>query len=352
MKLNLKNYLIAVSLFLISLSGCSYTPDALPLNKEQALKTATFSFDQETYPGPDNLFPIYLIKPGDTLDILFQIKSIQTTDDFKLRVGHEIAVKFYNTPEFNETQRVMPDGTIVLPFVGQLYVADKSLKAFTDELKKIYARILRDPELSVRVLNVDEAIKELKTDLHTAPRGLSRLVTVRPDGFATFPMLGDVHVAGKKIPDVNRELDSLYAKVVPGLHVDLFLEKTQGAVVFVMGEVFKAGAFEIAKPISIFEAIALAGGHRDDARLDNIIVFRRKEREIFARRVDLMGFLSAKEDREYFYVKPDDIIYVPSTKVASAGNVMKHVADILFFRGWAINVDLFENGLIKNHNNF
>ena len=337
---------------LLWLSSCVGSPRALPPKAEVAVQPATFSFDQDKYPSSNNLFPTYRIAPGDLMDILFQIKVNQSVDEFKVAIDHQVTVKFVNNPEINETQSVQPDGNITLPYIGQVRVVGKTLGQLTVELKQRYAKIFKKPELYVMVPEFSSAIKELKQDLHTATRGLSRLVTVRPDGYATFPLIGDVFVATRTIPEANQEIDGLYEKRLPGLHVDLFLEKTHGSVVYVMGEVRTAGAYPIERPISVFEAISLAGGHQVNARLDNVIVLRRDGKQVMARRVDLSAMLSAKPGAEYFYLKPDDLVYVPTTTVASMAQLMTHLQNIIWFKGWSLSGDLFTDGIldVRTHN--
>ncbi len=85
----------------------------------------------------------------------------------------------------------MPTGDIVLPYIGQVHVLGLTLNETHALLEEKYKKILLDPQLSVTVTNMDARIEQIRRDLHTAPRGLSKLVNVRPDGYATFPLVGD-----------------------------------------------------------------------------------------------------------------------------------------------------------------
>jgi len=146
---------------------------------------------------PFDVFTEYRISPGDILDVLFQIQTWVEKKNFKLGVDHLVSVSFVHSPELNVEQTVRPDGKITLPYVGEVYVVGKTIEEITRDLKKDFSTILQSPDIYVMVPEFNSAIKELKKDLHTAPRGLSRLSTVRPDGYATFPMLGDVK-SGRK----------------------------------------------------------------------------------------------------------------------------------------------------------
>ncbi len=288
---------------------------------------------------PFDLFPKYRIKPGDLLDDLYQMQTWTRKDKFKIAIDHTISVKFVHSPELNETQIIRPDGYITLPYLGEVSPVGLTVAEFMDKLKNDYYKILEDPEIYVTVPEFQRNIKELKADLHTAPRGLSRLVTVRPDGQATFAMVGHLDVANKTIPDVNKILNGLYDEMIPGLHCDLFLEKHIGSVIYVVGEVGKPGAISITKPISVIEAIALAGSHIPGAKLSSVVVARKHDDKIIATRINLKKSLNLNEESEFFFLQPDDIVYVPRTFIKTAADVMKDVASIFMFRGWGANLN-------------
>lgn len=323
-------------ILIIGLAGCYRKSVKYPPGVEAPLNRTTFSFDQGVYPSDLDLFSEYRLAPGDVLDVLFQIHSWEPSGEFKIGSGYTVSIKFLGAPELDQTQTVLPDGNIVLPYVGKYKIFDKTIEQVTSELKQVYSKILRHPEIYILVPEFQTRIKELKADLHTAPRGLSRLVTIRPDGYVTFPLIGDVFAAKRTIPELNAILNEKYDQFLPGLHVDLFLEKHSGSVVYVLGEVYKPGAYEIKKPISVVEAITLAGSFTNYAELDSIAVFRKHERKIIARVINLNDTLSVQDNADFFYLRPDDVIYVPRRKISTFAQLMAEIADILFFKGWSI----------------
>jgi polysaccharide export outer membrane protein len=333
--LQIKLQAIFVIAVVMASTGCA-THGNLPAGEEVPMEMTTFSFDQDKHPY--KVFPKYRIVPGDVLDVLFQIRTWMKKDIFKLAVDHTIVIKFIHAPELNVKQKVRPDGTITLPYLGAVYVIDRTVGEFTEELKESYKDILNIPEIAIEVPHFRSSIKELKADLHTAPRGLSRLVTVRPDGYVTFPMVGNVLVAGKTIPEVNKFLNEEYEQILPGLHCDLFLEKHAGSLVYVVGQVKKAGGYKISRPVTILEALSFAGGHMPGANLSSVFIIRKREQKMVATRVDMKNSaLSFDGDKgTFFYLKPNDIVYVPRTKINHAAEIARDVADILFFRGWNV----------------
>ena len=319
-----------------ALSGCS-NHARLPADCELPIKRTTFSFDQGTYPSDLDLFLEYRISPGDVLDVFYQINRMKKKD-FPITLYHTVSVKFVDVPNLNETQEVLPDGTIVLPYLGQVPVVGKTIAELTRELKERYSKILRDPELYVTIPDFDARIKQLRADLHTSPRGLSKLITVRPDGHVTFPLIGDHLVANKTIPEVNEIIQKKYADFLPGMKVDLFLHKQTGSVVYVLGEVMKPGPYKIIRPINCIEAITIAGGYTSKAELRSVIVFRKHEKRVIARSLNLKDLLTLKDQSSFFYLAPDDILFVPKTRIASLSELMRQIADIALFRGWSIGI--------------
>ena len=317
-------------------AGCATQGEMqLDVHEEHPLDLGTFSFDA---PGMRyDIFDEYRIQPGDVLDVLFQIQTWLKKPNFKIKVDHTVAVKFISVPELNEEQRVRPDGNISLPYIGEYYVIDKTVKELQADLERRYATELQNPELYVVIPEFQEAIKELKKDLHTAPRGLSRLATVRPDGRVTFPMVGEMDVANRTIKDVAAALNEHYDAILPGLHVDVFLEEHTGALVYLVGEVGRPGAYPIVRPISILQALALAEGFKPAARLDSVVVVRRNGESMAATRLDVKTLLGFGENQRMFYLKPDDIIVVPKLRIAQAADISEYLMQATMFRGWGVS---------------
>lgn len=306
----------------------------MPVGKEVAMERTSFSFNQNDHPY--DIFPEYRIVPGDILDVLFQIRTWTQKEQFKIAIDYTIDVKFIYAHELNESQRVRPDGKITLPYIGDVFVLGMTVDELTKELQNKYKDILNIPELYIEIPEFRSIIKELKADLHTAPRGLSRLTTVRPDGYATFPSIGDVFVAGKTIPEVSKILNEGYQQRLPDLHCDLFLEKHSGSSIYVVGQVAKPGSFEISRPITIMEALSLAGGKIPGAKLNSIFVIRRHDKTMVATRVNLENTLAFTNNSKFFFLQPNDIVYVPQTWISQAAEVARNIADMIFFRGWGL----------------
>ncbi|MBN1867495.1 polysaccharide biosynthesis/export family protein [Candidatus Sumerlaeota bacterium] len=306
--------------------------------EEIEIPKTSFSFDEDQQPF--SILKEYKMVPGDVVDVLYHINNPDISQiNFTIQVDYVISVKFVHFPDLNETQVVRPDGMISLPYLGTVYVVGLTVDQLTRKLKELYSKEMRDPEIFVQVPEYRRDIEEFKRDLHTSPRGLSRLVTVRPDGYATFAMLGDVRVAGRTVPEVSEDLNEEYPKIFPLLGVDLFLETHAGANIYVLGQVSRQGSFPVQDFATIVEALALAGGPTNKARLDSVVVYRRDENaKLLARRVDVTKMLNLKKGAMAFYLLPNDVVFVPKRAVSRLAEVTDEVADVLMFRGWGVSL--------------
>lgn len=99
-------------------------------------------------------------------------------------------------------------------------------------------------------------------------------LVVRPDGRATFPLVGDIYVARKTVDQVTKEVTEGLKKYVSNPVVTLTIEEVNSNVVYVIGGVTAPGAYTSGSPLTALRAISLAGG-RSDFGGDDIVVLRR-----------------------------------------------------------------------------
>ncbi len=126
------------------------------------------------------------------------------------------------------------------------------------------------------------------------------------------------------------------------MQADIFLHEQAGSVVYLLGEVNNPGSYKIDKPISLLQSITLAGSFTENAKLENIILFRRHEQKLIARSLNLENLLKLKDSEAFFFLKPDDIVFVPKTRIASLAQLMTQIREIAMFRGWGISGGTFE----------
>lgn len=117
----------------------------------------------------------------------------------------------------------------------------------------------------------------LQIDVWNEPT-LSRQVLVRPDGFISLPMIGDINTTKSSPPVVAKRIAeglANYMKDVPQVVVSLI--KADGNRIFVIGKVARPGTYVISSTIDVMQALALAGGLNSFAAENDILILRRDE---------------------------------------------------------------------------
>ncbi len=104
---------------------------------------------------------------------------------------------------------------------------------------------------------------------------LQRQVTVRPDGGITFPLAGDLQVAGKTPSQVQDEIASKLRRYIPAAVVTVAVAEISGYRVYVLGKVNNPGQFVVGRYLDVMQALTLAGGLTPYASESKIKVIRR-----------------------------------------------------------------------------
>lgn len=105
---------------------------------------------------------------------------------------------------------------------------------------------------------------------------LSQRVTVRPDGFITIPLVGEVLASGRTVAAIAEEIADRATKYYTDKPVvSVEVAELKSYRVYVMGEVARPGEFSPNAQITVLQAIALAGGFTRFAAPGDIIIVRR-----------------------------------------------------------------------------
>ncbi len=132
-------------------------------------------------------------------------------------------------------------------------------------------------------------------------------ILVDASGNISMPLIGRVHVAGLTQSQAAKKIERRYRKYIktPSVYVEAMNKR-----LFVLGEVKKPGVVTIDKEkMTLFEAIAHAGGFKDSAVKNNIIILSKEGSNSLAlRRVDLTNFDTMNYGS--LMLRPNDVVYV------------------------------------------
>jgi polysaccharide export outer membrane protein len=108
-------------------------------------------------------------------------------------------------------------------------------------------------------------------------KDLETKVRVSEDGKITFPLLGEISVAGLTVQRLERKITTLLAKgYIVNPHVGVFVEEFR-VVVYVTGEVRKPGSYPYEEGMTVIKAVSLAGGLTERAADGKIKVTRKEQ---------------------------------------------------------------------------
>jgi polysaccharide export outer membrane protein len=278
--------------------------------------------------------PEYRMGPGDVLEIVYHLKYEKTEDDYRLEVQDRISIHFPFQPQFSVSVLVRSDGKITMPMIGDVAVESKTPMELATELNREYKKYLVEPNITVALEAFNVKIDELKKAITTAARGQSKIAPVSPDGRISFPVIGSMQVQGFTVAQVEKLINESYAKQVRNLNCTLILMEIHHPKLYVLGEVERPGAYDIASVPNVLNALTLAGGFRKSGELEEIAVFRNEglERPI-SFKVDIKKALRAGVSLTNIKLKPGDIIYVPKTRLDERNDMIERI----FTRGiWAV----------------
>ena len=149
------------------------------------------------------------------------------------------------------------------------------------------------------------------TQASNATTGVS--YTVNQNGEITMPELGKIKIAGLS---TSQAADLIKEKLMPFLKEPVVFVNFKQFRYTVIGEVKIPGAHMLEDRMNILEALGSSGDVTDYANRSNILVIREQKGQRSYGRINL-------HDREvfkspYFYLKPNDVIYVEPLKEKTA----------------------------------
>jgi polysaccharide biosynthesis/export protein len=103
---------------------------------------------------------------------------------------------------------------------------------------------------------------------------LSQSLQIRPDGKITLPLVGDVAAAGQTPTQLRDSLTTSLKEYMTNPVVTVIVVESTPQSVYVMGEVRTSGPIALKGPLSIMQAIAMAGGFSEFANKKDIKIQR------------------------------------------------------------------------------
>lgn len=122
-------------------------------------------------------------------------------------------------------------------------------------------------------------------------------VPVDASGNILLPLIGQVQVAGKTSTELSSDIAARLAeRYLVDPQVSIIVSASASQNVTVEGAVNKPGVFALQGPTTLLQAMALAQGPTETARLDEIVVFRRKQDKVYAAQFNLSAIRTGRAE--------------------------------------------------------
>jgi polysaccharide export outer membrane protein len=140
---------------------------------------------------------------------------------------------------------------------------------------------------------------------------LSGDVTVRPDGRITLPVVGEMQAAGLSPEDLRKQILKAAEKYVADPNVVVVVRTINSRRVFVTGRVTTPGPHPLIGPLTVMQAIALAGGLTEYADAKNITVLRVEDGRAQSFKFNYKDVAKGKTLEQNIQLRPGDTVVVP-----------------------------------------
>lgn len=137
--------------------------------------------------------------------------------------------------------------------------------------------------------------------------------TVDMEGTIQFPVLGDIHIAGKTRSEA---IDVLSSRLTEYIQDPIVSIKYLNFNVTVLGEVLRPGQYPINNDrTTLLDALGLAGDMTPFGKRNTVLITRENNGKIEFERLNLNDV--SLFNSPYYYVQQNDVIYVEPNKVRS-----------------------------------
>lgn len=171
-------------------------------------------------------------------------------------------------------------------------------------------RIRVNDEIIYRLITMDETISKILGTNDNINTQYATSYRVYDDGTIDLPFLKPVHVEGLTVAEAQDTVRAAFKEIIPDADVKIALYNKTFTVI---GDI-RSGEYYIYKEnMNIFEALAMTGDLLDSGDRRHVRIIRPTE----SGKPELLEFDIRSNtiiDSKYYYIYPNDVIYVARTK--------------------------------------
>lgn len=151
-------------------------------------------------------------------------------------------------------------------------------------------------------------------------------VTIQPDGFANFQLVGDLKLQGLTVEQAKAAILEKSVRRLKDPEITVVLKEFEKPYFVVGGEVTTPGKFELRGQVNALQAIAMAGGFKAvSAKHSQVILFRRIGPDLAKTEIlDLKAAMNVKKTTEPLAeLRSGDMLIVPQNAISKIERIVK-----------------------------
>ena len=134
---------------------------------------------------------------------------------------------------------------------------------------------------------------------------------VRPDGKFSFPLAGDIQASGHTVEEVRQALIKKIESFIPDVVATVMIKNQEGNKAYVVGKVNRPGPILMTNETNVMQALSIAGGTAQFAKLKHILVLRQEGASQKAIKFNYDDVQDGDALDQNITLKPGDVVVVP-----------------------------------------
>ena len=157
-------------------------------------------------------------------------------------------------------------------------------------------------------------------------------IIVPPNGKISYPLVGSVFVAGKTTEQVEAELTKKLDEYIIDPQVTVSLDKAMSARYSVLGDVAQPGVRTMSRRVSVYEALAEAGGVLPTGDKKKVVILRSQADGKIQQIPINISQIERGKSTEMAYLVPGDQVVVPGNRLKTIQKIMGFLPIMNFAR--------------------
>ena len=191
------------------------------------------------------------------------------------------------------------------------YVNERSINYRLQPGDNLYIRFINTVDERTAAAMSGESTRTLSSDASIYLQSY----TLDEEGYIEMPLVGKIELLNLTVDEAKDRLQTILDKYI---NQTTIIVKLSNFNLTVLGEVNRPGMYKVYQSqINLFEAISLAGNMTNFANKEDVKIIRQTDNgsEILTVDMGVADILSSP----YYYLKPNDIIYVEPLKIKQWG---------------------------------